>query len=253
MHRLVIRRIPSVRRTVELAETSGLSPNVRRFVFRTLDGSHVDYLAGQWMKLYLPNGLDRDYSVASPPGEPGREGSDRIELAITRVEGGPGTSALFELSPGARLEMLGPSGLFVREDRHRDVPAIYVATGTGLAPMRAMLHEEFRRDEATEQVLLYGCRTEADLLFRDEFEAFSARFPRFRYLPTLSRADDAWAGRRGYVQRHLPELVEALRRPDGTPPHVYICGLTRMIDDTRRVLKEDLGVDRRFIHTERYD
>ncbi len=249
----MIRRIPSVRRTIELTETSGLSPNVRRFVFRTLDGSHVDYLAGQWMKLYLPNGLDRDYSVASPPAPPGARGGDRFELAVTRVEGGPGTSALFGLTPGDRLEMLGPSGLFVREDRHRALPAIYVATGTGLAPMRAILHEELRRDEATAQVLLHGCRTEADLLFRSEFEALADAHARFRYLPTLSRGDERWGGRRGYVQRHLAELVHELRQADGTPPHVYVCGLTRMIDDVRRTLKEVLGVDRRFIHAERYD
>lgn len=233
---------------IELIETSELSPSVRRFVFRSADGGAIDYLAGQWMKLYLPGGIDRDYSIASPPVPEGQRGCDRFELAITRVEGGAGSGALFSLAPGARLECLGPNGLFVREDRHRDVPALYVATGTGLAPLRAMLVEELARDETTAQVLLFGCRSEADLLYRDELEALARAHPRFRYVPTLSRGSDAWSGRRGYVQHHLAELVAALG-----PAHAYVCGVTKMIDDVRRVLKEELGVDRRFLHTERYD
>jgi NAD(P)H-flavin reductase len=244
----VIRRIPSVRRTVELVATSELSPSVRRFVFRTSDGSAIDYLAGQWMKLYLPGGLDRDYSIASPPVAPPDLGSDRFELAITRVEGGAGSAALFALAPGARLECLGPNGLFVREDRHRDLPAVYVATGTGLAPLRAMIHEELARGEAHAQVLLFGCRTEADLLYRDELEALARAHRRFRYLPTLSRDGEGWRGRSGYVQTHLASLHAELG-----PAHHYVCGLTKMVDEVRRTLKESLGLDRRLVHTERYD
>lgn len=237
-----------MRRTLELVETSELSPSVRRFVFRTADGSAIDYLAGQWMKLYLHGGLDRDYSIASAPVTEGRPGVDRFELAITRVEGGAGSAALFALEPGARVESLGPNGLFVREDRHRDVPAVYVATGTGIAPLRAMLHEELVRPESTPQVLLFGCRTEADLLYRDELEVLARTHPRFRYLPTLSRASEGWQGRTGYVQAHLAALHAELG-----PAHHYVCGLTKMIDDVRRALKESIGLDRRFVHTERYD
>jgi ferredoxin-NADP reductase len=249
----VIRRIPSVRREVELLETSELSPSVRRFVWRSVDGEPFDFLAGQWMKLYLPGGLERDYSIASPPRATGVDGADRFELAVTRVEGGPGSSALFSLEPGARLTVLGPNGLFVREDRHRDAPAIYVATGTGLAPFRAILLEELARAESAPQVLVFGCRTEADLLYRDELEALAAAHPRFRYVPTLSRAGEGWTGLRGYVQTHLPAVTSELAALGGPPPHYYVCGLGRMIDDARRVLKETLGVDRRCIHTERYD
>lgn len=228
---------------MELVETRELSPSVRGFVWRSVDGRPFDFLAGQWMKLYLPGGLERDYSIASPP-----DGTDRFELAITRVAGGAGSEALFALEPGARITLLGPNGLFVREDRHRDLAAVYVATGTGLAPLRAILHEELARAETTPQVLVFGCRTEADLLYRAELEALARAHTRFRYLPTLSRPPESWRGARGYVQAHLPELVRSLG-----PAHHYVCGLTKMIDDVRRVLKHDLGVDRRFVHTERYD
>ena len=99
----MIRRIASERREIELVETSELSPSVRRFVWRSADGRPIDFLAGQWMKLYLPGGLERDYSIASAPAAAGEPGSDRFELAVTRVDGGAGSGALFALSPGARV------------------------------------------------------------------------------------------------------------------------------------------------------
>lgn len=249
----MIRRIPAERRELELVETSALSPSVRRFVWRSVDGRPFDFLAGQWVKLYLPGGLERDYSIASPPRPLDAPDADRFELAVTRVDGGPGSAALFALEPGAHVACLGPNGLFVREDRHRDAPAVYVATGTGLAPLRAILLEELARPEPAPQWLVFGCRTEEDLLYRDELEALAQRHPRFRYLPTLSRAPDAWPGRRGYVQAHLVEVARALDALGGPPPHYYVCGLTKMIDEVRRTLKETLGVDRRCVHTERYD
>jgi NAD(P)H-flavin reductase len=125
---------------------------------------------------------------------------------------------------------------------------VYVATGTGIAPLRAMIHEELLRTESSPQVLLFGCRTEDELLYRDELEALARTHARFRYVPTLSRAGEGWSGRTGYVQSHLAAIHAELG-----PSHHYVCGLTKMIDDVRRTLKDAIGLDRRFVHTERYD
>jgi ferredoxin-NADP reductase len=228
-------------------ETRALTPAVRSIVLRTEDGAPYDYLAGQWIKLYLGETLDRDYSIASAPSA---ARPDRIELAVTRVEGGPGSGLLHAIEPGTRLETLGPNGLFVREDAHREAPALYVGTGTGVAPLRAMLEDALRDPASPPQALLFGCRTEDDLLYADELRARASSDPRFVYDATLSRPTDGWSGRRGYVQHHLAEL---LARPALAEAHVFVCGLTRMIDDVRRVLKEELRLDRRRIHSERYD
>lgn len=246
----MIRRIPAERRTLELVANTALSPSVRKLVFRTTDERPFDYLAGQWVKLTLPSGLERDYSIASAPcADLTHDDARRFELAVTRVEGGAGSTELTGLDVGTRVGCLGPNGLFVREDRHFDVPALYVATGTGLAPLRAMLHEELARtDEGPPQVLLFGARTEADILHREELEALAQRHPRFRYEVTLSQPSSAWTGRRGYVQTHLAELAAPL-----LPAHFYLCGLSRMVDAVRTLTKESLGVDRRFLHSERYD
>ncbi|MFO0685435.1 MAG: FAD-binding oxidoreductase [Sandaracinus sp.] len=238
-----MRRIPALRRALRVVEATLAAPGVRRIVFETVDGAPYDFLAGQWVKLFLPGGIDRDYSIASAPVA----GGGRLELLVTRVDGGPGSEALHAMAPGTLVESLGPSGLFVREDEQAELPALFVGTGSGVAPLRAMLGA--MPEGRAPATLLFGCRTPLDVMFEDEWRARAARDATFRFEATLSRADERWGGRRGYVQTHLRELLGAM--PDTT--HVYVCGLTKMITEVRRVLKEELGVDRRRVHSERYD
>jgi ferredoxin-NADP reductase len=235
-----MRRIPATRRTLRVVDAKLVATGVRWMALSPIDGDAYDYLAGQWVKLYFAGGIDRDYSIANAPG------SDRIEILVTRVEGGPGSTALHEMPIGASIESLGPSGLFVREDAAATLPSLFVGTGSGVAPLRSMIEAMPTSGPCT---LLFGCRTEADVMFEQEWRDRAATDPSFRFEPTLSRASSTWTGRRGYVQTHLRELLPTL--PDTT--HVYICGLTKMITEVRRVLKEELGVDRRRVHSERYD
>jgi ferredoxin-NADP reductase len=234
-------RPPAHRRRFVLEAAAMISPSVRHFFLRTADGAPYFFLPGQWVKVYLP-GLDRDYSIASAPDA---ARPDRIELIVTHVEGGTGSSELHRIEVGQELETLGPNGLFVREEKERPSPALFVATGTGLAPLRAMIQDALDRHESAPRTLLFGARTEADLLFRGELEALAIRGA-LRYEPTLSRGSDAWTGRRGYVQGHVRDLV-----PPGA--HVYVCGLSRMITEVRAVLRGELGLPRTQVHSERYD
>lgn len=227
-----------------IAQARDATPLVRHLTLRTEDGAPYVYLPGQWVKLYLPGDLDRDYSIASAPSA---TMPSQIELVITRVDGGAGSNALHGMPIGASLETLGPNGLFVREDAHRAHPALYVGTGTGLAPLRAMIEDELAAPTGQPQVLLFGARRREDLLFEQELRTW-ADAGRIRYAPTLSQGDDGWTGRRGYVQRHLAELVSEL-----PGAHVYVCGLSRMITEVRQVLRAELGLDRRQVHSERYD
>ena len=101
--------------------------------------------------------------------------------------------------------------------------------------------------------LLFGARHEEDILYRAEMEALVAAHPRVRYAITLSRPDDTWTGARGYVQAHVPELLRALQAETAAAPHVYVCGLERMVKAVRELCRHELGVDRKHVHTERYD
>jgi CDP-4-dehydro-6-deoxyglucose reductase, E3 len=235
------------RRTAELCATQRLSPTVKGFSFRCADGAPLSFVSGQWLNFDVetPDGvLRRAYSIASAPDV---EQPERFEIAVTRVEdGGAASRALHELSAGACIAIDGPHGFFTREQQ-RDLPALFVGTGTGVCPLRAMIQDELRAGDGPRLTLLFGVRTEADILWRGEFEAWAAAHPRFSLHVTLSRPEPEWTGLRGYVQQHLASLV------DETRPHVYVCGLTKMITDVRKTLKQDLGYDRRLIHSERYD
>jgi len=230
-------------RKVELLAARDLSPSVRGLTFRCSDGRPLEFEAGQWLNLHVPTAegtLRRAYSIASRP-----DGA-LFELGVTMVEGGAVSGALHALPRGAVLEIDGPHGFFTRTGAEH-TPALFVGTGSGLCPLRAMLQSELAQPSGPPLGLLFGCRREEDILWRAELEAFCQN-PRFSLHVTLSRADDRWSGLRGYVQDHLPSLIDR-----AAPPHVYICGVSRMVGAVRKVLKQELGYDRRFIHSERYD
>ncbi|MEM1417220.1 MAG: FAD-dependent oxidoreductase [Myxococcota bacterium] len=237
------------RRSVELIEREALSPGVARFRFALREGEALHHAPGQYVNVYLPGAegeeLSRSYSLAAGPAP----GGDVFELGVTRVEGGAGSTALHGLEVGDRVVVDGPWGVFTHERAPADAPRLYVATGTGLTPIRAMLERDLATVGGPPITLLFGCRRAEDQLWQDQWEAAAARDPRFRYEVTLSRPDAAWEGRSGYVQTHLDEV---LGRLEGTP-HAFICGMRRMIDAVRGQLKEAHGFDRKRIHTERYD
>jgi ferredoxin-NADP reductase len=237
------------RRKAELLAGRLLSPSVRSLDFRTSDGCAVGHVAGQYLDLIVPTarGLPykRSYSIASAPDA---VRPDRFEVAVTRVEGGPTSEALHVLPPGSVVEIEGPSGTFVRRAPEREHPALFVATGTGLAPIRAMLTEETRAADGPPLVLLFGCRTHADVLWGEQLRAWQHGCPRFALHVTLSRAPPDWRGLAGYVQRHAGELAASL-----PGAHAYVCGVSAMVDDVVQLLEGRAGLPRERLHYEVYD
>lgn len=236
---------------VRLVASRYLSPSVREFAFERADGKNVDFLPGQWINLLLslPDGdLKRSYSIASAP-----LGSPRFELAITRVLGGPASEYLHALPEGSTIRAVGPQGFFTRAPSDL-APALFVSTGTGVAPLRSMMQAALGAGSRAPLWLLFGARHEEDLLYRDQFEQWSREHENVRYEVTLSQPGPSWTGRRGYVQAHAPELFGALKtRASPDEPHIYICGLERMVKVVRDLARGDLGVSRKLVHTERYD
>jgi len=161
------------------------------------------------------------------------------------VEEGIFSPHLFDMKPGDSVEMTPPLGFFVI--RNPDRPAVFVATGTGIAPFRPMVPEYLSHPEAKDLTLIFGVRYEPSLYYRDEFAGLAERHPNFHFWPTLSRPDPTWTGRAGHVQPHLLEAIGDRRDLD-----VYICGMKAMVDDVRAIAKE-LGFDRKQIIFEKYD
>jgi ferredoxin-NADP reductase len=224
-----------------------LSEFTKHLEFEVNGVPHFGFVPGQWLsvKAATPEGeeMTRAYSIASPPSENGH-----VAFCLNRVQDGFMSNYLCSLDEGAKIAFQGPFGDFILRPPLRDT--VFVATGTGIAPFRSMLHwllAEDDRHRGHQFWLLFGARREQDVYYREEFEQLAAEHANFYFLPTLSRAEAEWKGLRGYVQEHLAEIVGAR-----TDMHAYICGLDKMIMANRELLKS-LGWDRTSIRYEKYD
>lgn len=232
--------------TARLARSTSLSDFTKHLEFEIESAPKFGFVPGQWLSLTQtkPDGeeLTRAYSIASPPDGNG------FALCLNRVQDGFMSNYLCDLEVGAEISAQGPFGNFILRPPLRDT--IFIATGTGIAPYRSMLHWLFAdhsRHRDRQFWLLFGSRAEKDVYYHEEFLALAAEHQNFQYLPTLSRADANWKGLRGYVQHHLPGIIAGR-----TDVHAYICGLDKMVSANRDLLKS-LGWDRKSILYEKYD
>lgn len=223
-----------------------LTPEVHHFEFEVPGVDDFSFTPGQFISVVdRENGKEvtRAYSIASP------RGGNKFSLCLNRVPEGIVSRWLFELNPGDEVDMHEPLGYFTL--RHPGRRAIFIATGTGIAPFRSMLLDHLPRTQP-DVTLLFGVRYEESLLYRDEFESLASKYPNFKFMPTITRPGSDWHGRTGRVQSHLDEAL-AIRTPEEIANiDVYICGLREMVDGVRKELKQR-GFDRKQIIYEKYD
>lgn len=237
--------------TVRLVGERLMTPRVRELRFERVDQAPFSFKAGQWVSLVAPlvdpkgRAVRRSYSISSVATVP----SKGFELVVTRVDGGLMSNWLHELPLGSTLEVKGPQGSFVRhlEPAH---PALFVATGTGIAPFRGMVAEALAAGRTEPLCVLFGIRTLNDGLYVDEFQALARQHPFVRLELSLSQPGPDWQGRRGYVQTHVRELWDELSLKGA--PQAYICGVMKMLTEVRGVLKGELEIDRSRLHAESY-
>lgn len=222
--------------TAELVARAPLSPRVESLTF--LAEGRFERASGQYVTLTLDDGIAYAFSVASPFSE--REPRS-FEIAVAR---GTTAAGLLELSLGSVVAVSGPSGALVWK---ADAPALLIATGTGISPLRAIALEQLARPGRAALTLLFGCRDSSEELWGRELSELAREQPRFRFLPTHTQPRPGYEGLVGRVQAHLAALV-----PEPNPElRVYLCGHTPMVNDcTERLL--ELGVLAHHIHGESY-
>jgi ferredoxin-NADP reductase len=259
--------------TARLVHKECISESAGTFHFEFIldEPETLSFIPGQFVSCVTndPSGKEqiRAYSIASAAN------GKRFDLCLNRVDEGFFSNLLADLPVGSAVQVYGPNGFFTLREPITD--SIFIATGTGVAPMRGFLQWLFPKDgpdrsEGKQIYLVYGTRHESELYYRDDFEAYAAHHTNFHYLPTLSRAPESWTGLRGYVQEHAARIIEdraarlgqslPLPPPDpGIPPaelrfdiNAYICGLSNMINSVRDRLKS-YGWHRKQIIFERYD
>jgi NAD(P)H-flavin reductase len=228
-----------------LVAARALSPTVRELTIEVeTSGDEVfSYEAGQYVDLYVPTKsltMKRPYSIASAPNE---RGKNRFDIAVTRAENGNTSDALHGHAVGDAYEIDGPRGGFVRRERE---PTLFIGAGTGLAPLRAMIQDEIRKQNGAPIALLFGGRDESHLLWRDDIEIWKSS-NRLAVDITLSRASDAWNGLRGYVQSHAVAAYDRI-----APARVFVCGLSSMVIDVVAALEKH-GVDPASLFSESYN
>ncbi|HUJ79072.1 MAG TPA: FAD-binding oxidoreductase [Nitrospiria bacterium] len=231
-----------------------MTPTVKSYTLALQDDARIRFKPGQYVQLHVPKGegtVAKPYSIASPPDH-----EREIELCIKRVEGGYVSNYCDGLVGGESFEIQGPIGKFHLQEPV-DSDLAFLATGTGVAPFRSMLRGLFPTDpgqtpwapyrfRADRHVwLIFGVRSEEEILYEQEFRLMAERYPTFHFIPTVSRPK-RWAGASGYVQ---DQAVRLLREQGNL--HVYVCGLLPMIEGVRAALK-GVGFKREQIHYEIY-
>jgi CDP-4-dehydro-6-deoxyglucose reductase len=186
---------------------------------------NLQYRAGQYVEFILRDGARRSYSMANAPHLLGNPPA--IELHIRHMPGGKFTDHVFgAMKEKDILRVEGPFGsFFLRETS--DKPMVLLASGTGFAPIKALIeHMEFK-GITRPTVLYWGCRSKADLYLHEWAEAAAARLPHLRYVPVLSepKAEDGWTGRTGLV--HQAVMADL---PDLSGHQVYACGAPIMVE-----------------------
>jgi CDP-4-dehydro-6-deoxyglucose reductase len=220
--------------------------NVRRFFFKVPDEVHFEFRAGQFIMLNLPIAskfTNRSYSIASAPNN-----ENTFELAIVLNPKGLGTPYLWEnIEVGSEIDISKPLGKFtITEPIHQDLG--FICTGTGIAPLRSMIHHILHTNIAHKKLyMVFGNRWEKDIIYRKEMEDLAAIHPSFEFIPVLSRDNEGWTGKQGYVHAVYEEIFA-----DKRPATFYMCGWRDMLHEARQRL-ENMGYDKKQIRFESYD
>jgi CDP-4-dehydro-6-deoxyglucose reductase len=211
--------------TAQVEESKNLTHDVRQLQLRLIEPATMAFKAGQFVSFEVPHPqtgrlVTRAYSIASPPSR-----SDVLTLLFNLVSGGPGSGFLFHLKAGDTIHFKGPAGNFhLREDPSREL--LFIAIGTGIAPIRSMILANAERSDPRPTTLLWGLRSQRDLYYQEEWAELSRRAPNFTAVTTLSCPEPGWSGETGRVQRLLDERVASVDQLA-----VYVCGSSSMITE----------------------
>jgi CDP-4-dehydro-6-deoxyglucose reductase, E3 len=188
------------------------------------------FAAGQYIDLLLKNNVRRSYSIASQPLD------DVLELHIRHMSGGLFTDSLFGASNSETklkerdiLRFEGPLGTFFV--RNNQKPLLFLASGTGFAPIQSMINQLYAQKDQRSITLYWGGRRPKDLYALDICAQWQQQMPHFNFIPVISNAcdDDVWQGRTGFLHHAAMQDI-----PNMSAYDVYACGAPIMVDAARK-------------------
>ncbi|GAA4026458.1 CDP-6-deoxy-delta-3,4-glucoseen reductase [Actimicrobium antarcticum] len=212
-----IKKLPS-----RVAKLERLSEDVIVLSLQLPANERLQYRAGQYIEFLLKDGKRRSYSMANAPHL-----DEFITLHVRHTPGGLFTDHVFStMKERDILRFEGPLGSFFLRDES-DKPIVLLASGTGFAPIKAIIEQATEKNSNRPMVLYWGGRRPQDLYMHALCEEWARTLPGFSYVPVISNAlpEDGWAGRSGFVHR---AVVDDL--PDLSGYQVYACGVPVMVD-----------------------
>ena len=217
---------PVKKMPARVAKIERLSDDVAIVSLQLPAAEKLQYLAGQYIEILLKDNKRRSYSMANAPHR-----DEHLTLHIRHMPGGLFTDQVFgSLKERDILRFEGPQGtFFLREDSAK--PIVLLASGTGFAPIKAIV-EQLAHDKTERPTVLYwGGRRPKDLYMHALCEEWARTLPNFRYVPVVSDAtpEDNWSGRIGFVHR---AVIDDL--PDLSGHQVYACGAPIVVESAKR-------------------
>ena len=185
------------------------------------DAHRLSFAPGQVAVLQAEDGRSAYFAFASAPED------EELEFLVKGTGGGPSQS-IFDMQPGQALMMTEIVGRGFVLDEHKGKDLVFIAMGTGIAPLRSALRHVLRRARDFGQiVVLYGARTPRHFCYLDETESWQAAGVELRQVVSRPDGHD-WSGPTGYVQSLLDHILPAL-----STPVALVCGSQEMIEQTR--------------------
>ena len=199
--------------------------DIKAFNLQCAGSASVSFVPGQVAVLRVPTEAPSYFAFASAPED------SELEVLVKKKIGA--SNLIFDMREGETIELVGITGNGFQLDEQKGKDLVFVAMGTGVAPLRSALrHVLTRKADFGELIVLYGARTPDDFCYRDETESWTDRGVELRQV--ISRPDGHdWSGPTGYVQSLLDHVLPNLRSPVA-----LICGSPEMMDQTRDRLQK---------------
>ncbi len=233
----------------KIIKITNQSPTTKQFWIQVPEVENIDFRAGQFVIMDLPIHEKRlkrwrSYSIANAP-----DGTNVLEFSIVKLEGGLGTTYLFEEAEvGTEIKFKKPAGVFTLPADVSDKHLVFICTGTGVAPFRSMIFDLLNKEKAFKSLhLIFGTRTEEGVLYKEEFEKLATERADFSYDVALSRAkSDTFY--EGYIHQIYQEKYKEKRED----VKFYLCGWSQMVDEAVANLTEEIGFDKSQVVFELY-
>jgi CDP-4-dehydro-6-deoxyglucose reductase len=198
-----------------------LAPDVMELHLKLPANERLEFLAGQYLDILLKDGKRRSFSLANAPND-----DAFLQLHIRHVPGGLFTDAVFgQMEEKTILRFDGPHGSFYLRD-DSDKPIIFMAGGTGFAPIKSVLEQAFHAHSKRQMALYWGARSRQDLYMGHLASQWQKAHPNFTFIPVLSEPapEDRWPGRTGLVHQAILDDIDTLENHQ-----IYACGAPKMV------------------------